>query len=356
MNLSMNDFLMTNRMRLLMLLLGVFLSQAGQAQPGQAVLVQVAEARMQLLSSVILVPGTIVSRDDARLSAEVEGRLIEVAEVGTNIRSGGPVARIEDESLRLRKQELLAEIRRAEARLVFLENEVNRFAKLAESNLASANQLEQARSEQDMAKGDLDVARARLAQNEDQLARTRLLAPFDGVVVERMMRPGERVSFGGIVVRLVDQQHLEVVARAPLEYFEFSRPGMQLDLTAGKREITANIRTVVAVGDENTHQFELRLDLNENAFQVGQTVRVAVPNSDSREVLTVPRDAIVLRPGSATVFVIDKDLQARQVEVRAGLGSGHRIEVSGELSPGDQVVIRGNERLQPGQTVEIIDS
>ena len=345
---------MTNRMRLLMLI-GVFLSQASQAQPGEAILVQVAEARMQLLASVIIVPGTIVSRDDARLSAEVEGRLIEVAEVGANIRAGDPVALIEDESLRLRKQELLAEIRRAEARLVFLENEVNRFAKLAQSNLASANQLEQARSEQDMAKGELDVARARLAQNEDQLARTRILAPFDGVVVERMMRPGERVSVGGIVLRLVDQQHLEVVARAPLEYFEFSRLGMQLDLKAGSSEITANIRTVVAVGDENTHQFELRLDLNEHAFQVGQTVRVAVPNSDSREVLSVPRDAIVLRPGSATVFVIDKDLQARQVEVEAGLGSGNRIEVSGKLSPGDLVVIRGNERLQPGQIVEIID-
>src|SRR5688572_31568736 len=180
------------------------------AQDFGPTLVKVADARVQSLSSVVQVPGTVVSRDDAELSAEVDGRLLEVAEVGTTVKTGEPVAVIEDEALRLRNQELQAEIRRAEARMEFLANEVSRFATLAKSDLASANQLEQARSEQAVAQGDLDVARARLAQNNDQLARSRLLAPFDGVVVERMLQPGERVVDGGVVVRLVGQHRLEV--------------------------------------------------------------------------------------------------------------------------------------------------
>jgi RND family efflux transporter MFP subunit len=275
--------------------------------------------------------------------------------VGTKVRAGEPVARVEDETLRLLNQELQAEIRRAEARLEFLANEVRRFATLAETNLASANQLEQARSEQAVAQGDLDVARARLAQNNDQLARTRILAPFDGVVVERMMRPGERVADGGVVVRLVNQERLEVVARAPLEYFAFSKPGNVLQLSAAGQELSANIRTVVAVGDEQTHQFELRLDLPGRPFEPGQTVRVAVPSSPAQRVLTVPRDAVVLRPEGATVFVIDSQQQAQQVTVRIGLGNGDRVEVHGGVNAGDPVVIRGNERLQPGQTVQVQD-
>ncbi len=327
----------------------------GLAQDFGPTLVKVGEASMQELSSVVMVPGTVVSRDDARLSAEVDGRLLEVAEVGTEVRAGEPVARVEDETLRLLNQELLAEIRRAEARLEFLANEVRRFATLAETNLASANQLEQARSEQAVAQGDLDVARARLAQNNDQLARTRVLAPFDGVVVERMMRPGERVADGGVVVRLVNQERLEVVARAPLEYFAFSKPGNVLELSAADRQLSASIRTVVAVGDEQTHQFELRLDLPGRPFEVGQTVRVAVPSSPAQRVLTVPRDAVVLRPEGATLFVIDSQQQAQQVTVRIGLGNGDRVEVHGQVNSGDRVVIRGNERLQPGQTVQILD-
>lgn len=338
------------------LVLLLVLPLCGAAQDFGPTLVKVAAARMQSLSSVVLVPGTVVSRDDARLSAEVDGVLLEVAEVGTVVKKGEPVAVVEDEVLRLRQLELQAEIRRAEARMEFLANEVNRFATLAKTNLASVNQLEQARSEQAVAQGDLDVAKARLAQNTDQLARTRVLAPFDGVVVERMMRPGERVSDGGVVVRLVDQDRLEVVARAPLDYFAFSQPGAVLGLKAGEQELQATIRTVVAVGDENTHQFELRLDLEGQPFQVGQTVRVAVPSSAAREVLAVPRDAVVLRPEGASVFVIDAQQQAQQVQVSTGLGSGDQVEVRGDIKPGDRVVIRGNERLQPGQSVQVMDS
>jgi RND family efflux transporter MFP subunit len=351
-----NLMVVNRRLVLRSLLLILLLPLNCLAQGFGPALVKVADARMQSLSSVVLVPGTVVSRNDARLSAEVEGRLLEVAEVGTSVKAGEPVAVVEDENLRLRNQELQAEIRRAQARMEYLGNEVNRFATLAKTNLASTNQLEQARSELDVAQGDLDVARARLAQNNDQLARSRLLAPFDGVVVERMMRPGERVSDGGVVVRLVDQQRLEVVARAPLGYFAYSKVGEALSIRTGDQELLAIIRAVIAVGDENTHQFELRLDLTGQPFQVGQTLRVSVPSSDSREVLTVPRDALVLRPEGATIFVIDTQLQAQQVPVSTGLGSGDRIEISGDVSAGDQVVIRGNERLQPGQSVQIMDS
>ena len=191
----------------------------GWAQMGGPALVKVAEAAVKDIASITRVPGTVVSRNDARLSAEVPGRLTEVADVGTEVRAGERVARIEATTLQLRNEELLARVTRAEARLRFLESEEQRFSQLAEENLAAETQLEQTRSDRDVARGDLEIARAILGQNADRLARTNLLAPFDGIVVERLMTPGERVEEGGEVVRLVDQEHLEIIARAPLEYF-----------------------------------------------------------------------------------------------------------------------------------------
>lgn len=324
------------------------------AQMGPA-LVRLATATVKDIAPVTTLPATVVSRNDARLSAEVEGRLTAVVDVGTVVREGEPVAAIEDTTLRLRNTELKAELARAEARLVFLEKEEARFTQLAESNLAAQTQLEQTRSERDMARGDLAVARARLDQIEDRLARTKILAPYDGVVVERLMFPGERVVVGSNVVRLVDQENLEVIARAPLEYYEFVRPGQQLDLRSNTRTVAGIVRTVVAVGDLSTHQFELRLDLEGKSFPVGQTLRVSIPVSETREALTVPRDALVLRPEGMSVFVVDGDNKARQVSVTAGVGQGEDIEIIGEIAAGDRVVVRGNERLQPGQDVSIID-
>ena len=326
-----------------------------QSQMGGPALVRVAVATIQDIAPETMVPGTVVSRNDARLSAEVPGRLTAVADVGTVVLQGEPVAEIEDTSLRLMNNELQALVTRAEAKLRFLENEEKRFTQLAESNLAAATQLEQTRSDRDVARGDLAVAQARLEQNEDQLARTRILAPFNGIVVERLMTPGERVIEGGNVVRLVDQNNLEVIARAPLEYYRFVEPGQLLDLRADSQQARGIVRTVVAVGDENTHQFELRLDLDGNPFPVGQTLRISIPTSDTREVLTVPRDALVLRPEGQSVFVIDANNQAQQISVTVGVAQGDRIEVRGAVSPGDKVVIRGNERLQPGQAVTEMD-
>ena len=190
---------------------------------------------------------------------------------------------------------------------------------------------------------------------EDQLSRTSIRAPFSGIVVERLMMPGERVDIGKNVVRMVDQQHLEVIARAPLEYYSYVRPGQELELRTGNVTATGTVRTVVAVGSENTHQFELRLDIESNRFPVGQTLRVSVPTSNARKALVVPRDALVLRSEGISVFIIDKDQKAKQIMVTTGIGAGDQIEVSGDLNDGDIVVIRGNERLRSEQSVSIMD-
>lgn len=343
------------RMKSAIAVLALLAVAPAMAQPGAAPNVRVDEASIRSLSSTTLVPGTVVSRNDANLAAEVEGRLLSVLDVGTPVTEGEPVARIEDTVLRLRKRELQAEVKRAGARLRFLENEERRFARLAEDNLAAATQLEQTRSDRDVAAGELAVARARLAQNEDQVARTALRAPFSGVIVERLMMPGERVTEGSDVVRLVDQQDLEVIARAPLEFYRFVQPGQALGVRAADIQTLATVRTVVAVGDENTHQFELRLNLDISLFPIGQTLRVSVPTSDLQEVLVVHRDALVLRPEGITVFVVDANDQAQQVSVTTGIGSGDLIEVRGTVSAGDRVIIRGNERLQPGQTVSVTE-
>lgn len=337
------------------LMAGVMLVAAASAhaQWGGASIVEIGEARVTAMSPTMQVAGTVVSRSDAFLSAEVEGRLVSVADVGTRVAADDVIARVEDTNLRLRAQELAAEVARARARLNFLEAELVRFERLAETNLAAASQIEQTRSERDIAASDLAVVNSRLSQVEDQLERTQIRAPFPGVVAERLAQAGERVATGTRVVRLVNPDSLEVVARAPLNYYRFVRPGDELAIVAGLDEAyQAPVRTVVSVGDEARHVFELRLDVD--AFlPVGQTVRVTIPTADVREVLAVPRDALVLRGDGIAVFIVDEENKARRIRVTTGIGEGEWIEVRGPIQPGDKVVVRGNERLRPGQEVSV---
>lgn len=338
--------------------MGVVLSLAlGAAMPvwsqwGGASPVELDTARLTTMAPTMQVAGTVVSRSDAVLSAEVEGRLLAVADPGTRVAEGEVVARIEDINLQLRAAELEAEITRAEARLRFLDAELARFERLAATNLAAVSQLEQTRADRDVAASDLRVVRSRRQQVEDQLSRTVLRAPYGGVVAERISQAGERVAPGSRILRLVDSSNLEVVARAPLSYYRYVQPGDELPVTAAAQVINSPVTRVFSVGDENRHVFELRLSMAE-PLPVGQTVRVTIPTADLREVLAVPRDALVLRGDGIAVFVIDEDNTAKRIRVTTGIGAGDWIEVIGPIQAGDKVVVRGNERLRPGQAVTV---
>ncbi len=325
------------------------------AQFGGSAPVELSEAKFTTMAPTMQVAGTVVSRSNAFLSAEVDGRLIEVADIGSRVAAGDVVARIEDTMLTLRARELHSEITRGEARLNFLDAELRRFERLAETNLAAASQIDQTRSERDIAASDLEMVRVRLEQIEDQIERTRITAPFPGVVAERVAQAGERVAAGTRVVRLVNPDSLEIVARAPLSYYRFVRPGDELAINVAGDILHAPLRTTVSVGDEGRHVFELRLDLDVS-LPVGQTVRVTVPTADVREVLAVPRDALVLRGDGIAVFIIDEDNKARRIRVTTGIGEGEWIEVRGPIQEGDKVVIRGNERLRQGQEVSVQES
>ena len=131
------------RMKLPVLcLLLLLVSPVAMAQFGGAAKVRVGLAEMRSMQSTTLVPGTVVSRQAARLAAEVSGRLLTVLDVGSAVARGETVARIEDTMLRLRNDELVAEVARVRARLEFLRKEEARFVRLAENNLAAAAQLE----------------------------------------------------------------------------------------------------------------------------------------------------------------------------------------------------------------------
>jgi RND family efflux transporter MFP subunit len=341
--------------KIVITLLAATLAAGAQAQFGGAAPVAVDEARITAMAPTMQVAGTVLSRSDAFLSAEVEGRLLEVAEVGERFEAGDVLARVEDTRLQLRAEELAAEIESVEARLNFLEAELERYQQLAADNLASRTQIEQTRSERDVAQGDLRVARARLAQVTDEIERTRIRAPFDGVVAERVVQAGERVSSGSEVMRIYNPDNLEVVARAPLSYYRYVQPGDELAVRVNEEITAATLRTLVSQGTEQSHVFELRLDL-ETRLPVGQAVRVTVPTADVREVLAVPRDALVLRGSGTSVFVVDEENTARRVNVAVGIGSDNLIEVKGPIQAGDRVVVRGNERLREGQTIEVIDT
>ncbi|MFC1690464.1 efflux RND transporter periplasmic adaptor subunit, partial [Pseudomonadota bacterium] len=278
---------------------------------------------------------------------------IWVAEVGESIEEGKPVATIDATDLKLELQDNQAMLESLAARERYLKNNLERLKKLALSNIASENQLDEARAELDMIIQEIRRAEITAAQTSRRIDQTQVLAPFSGIVVDRRVQVGEFVGRGSQVARLVDTRNREIRAQAPLSVSEYLREGLEVSVEHQELTTLSPVKRVIPVGDERSRMFEVRIAASNPDWVVGSPVRVALPNSDPRKLVAIPRDALVLRGSEMFVLRVTSDNTVEKVSVDTGIGLGNLVEVIGDVSGGDRVITRGAERLQPGQEVVI---
>ena len=335
-----------------LLILGITASAA--AQEMRAAHVVTEHIALQMLAPSVEVPGTVVSRYDSRLASELAAKIVWIAEVGTEVKEGDTVARLEDFTFKIREMEAQSLVDREQARVTFLESELRRLERLSEQNLSAKSQLDQTASDLSIARSDHQIAQAQLGYAQIAMHITEIRAPFNGVVTERLRNLGERLTIADEVIRLVDPNSLEIVARAPLSTVNFVKKGNVLALSNDYRAGDAVIRTIVPFGSPQSHMFEVRLDADPKIWTVGESVRLTMPTAEKKKVLAVPRDALVLRREGSSVFIVTEQSTVKQIKVVVGAGAGALVEVFGDLQAGDVVVIRGAEGLSDGMLVEIV--
>ncbi len=317
--------------------------------------VGVVAARKEMVTPARWVPGTVISREDSRIAAEVPGILVSVLEVGTQVKKGEPLARLNDRELQLQLRNNNAQVGRLGAQLEYLKRQVQRVAKLAESNTAAVANLDENTAQRDMLEQELKAAEVARDTTLYSIERTRILAPFDGVIVERVRMPGEFIDRGEQVVRLVNTAALEIRVQAPLDVVRHVKAGDTVAVTNDKQHLQTRVHSVVPVGDEVSRMLQLRLALSGTDWLIGEPVRVAVSHGAPTETVTVPRDSVVLREGEAFVYKVLPDNTARKVAVTVGEGAGDQVGIKGDIKVGDRIVIRGAERLQDGSPITVVN-
>ena len=301
------------------------------------------------------VSATVVSEQDAMIPSQIDGRVIWVAAVGTKVTPADVLARIDDTVIRIRIDEIQADVTRFGARIKFLEQEAARLEKLVKQNNTAQTRLEEIQADRDAVRAEQVAARARLRKAEFDLLHAQVKSPFDGVVVSRSVSAGNWVETGADVARVVNTSNLEVKALVPVSALEWITPGNSIPVVSARAGAEFMVRSLVAVGDPPSRLLELRLVAKNANLIVGEAVRVAVPIAASQRSLALSRDALVLRRDGAAVFRVLSDESVERVSVTVGIGEGPLVAVTGELSPGDAVVVRGNERLRPGQKVTTLN-
>lgn len=332
-------------------------SFGSQAQETPTTPVQVGEVKLQTIVPTIDIVGSIYSQNNVQLTAGVQGRLDWVAEPGTFLQKGEAVARIDQLPLQLQQAEQQAQIKRANINQKYLSRELDRLRELRESNSASAFQFDQTESQLELARADLEIAQLRLRQINDQLSRTMVKAPFDGVITERVREAGGDVSRSEVLVQMLDTENLEGRIFVPVKYLPFIRSSKEVQIFSEEQSLFASIKAIIPAADRQSQSFELRVSLPAEANSVwtsGQLIQARLPVKLPEETLTVHRDALILRRDGTYVVKIDEQNKAHRHQVKVGKGQDEWVTIESEqIHAGDRVATRGAERLQEGQTVSI---
>jgi len=329
--------------------------QPAPAQPAAKVRVQPVELR--LMAPEITVPGSVHSRQDAEVAAEVAGRVVWVAEAGTAVQAGDAIARLDDRVLALELRGLDSQILSLRAQLDFQDRELARLRQLAARDSAPVSRLEEAQSRRDVLAQDLVQAQVRRERVQLDLERTVVKAPFAGQIAGRMLEVGEYSSPGAKVARLVAVDNVEVRAQAPVSLAGALSEGQVVTLTVDQGVAAkGRISRIIPVGEERSRTFEIRIAPADTGqgWIVGGAVGVALPSAPAARVTAIHRDALVLRGEGMHVWRVTSENRAERITVRPGLSLGDWVAVEDAgLAPGDRLVVRGAERLRDNQDVDL---
>lgn len=331
-------------------------SSAAQSLPA----VEVSRVTLRDVAPAYTAIGSVMSRFDAEVAAQSSGRVVWSAELGAQLQEGEPMLRLDRADLNLQRQLDTTEIARLQAQQNYLDKQLQRLSKLRERDSSSQQELDRLHADRKVIEQQLIAAQVQLAKTDLALERCDVVAPFAGVVAERLVETGEYVTAGQSAGRLVSTTELEGAVLAPAATLRYTKTGAQVLASGENYEQLARVSRVVAVADRVSRLIEVRVKLDGERWVVGEPVRVLLARGTPQQALTVPRDALILREGDSSIALLDDQQKVIKMPVKLGFGQDDYIAVQPlgpmTIRPGDRVIVRGAERLREGQQVKVLSS
>lgn len=317
--------------------------------------VETASSHRQLRFS-----GVTRAAQRARLSFALGGRIVQrPVEIGQQVTKGQALAVLNDSELRNAVDTARGAVDELKARSNQLQRDLARAEKLSLAKAVTAEELEQTRAGLEAIEASQQAAAARLRETKRLFSEATLRAPFAGTITDVLFEPGEVVAPGQPVVRLDGQGDLEVEVEVPESVVPRIQAGDSAMVSIpllGRSDLAAVIKSVGRTVAGPGRLFPVVATLPAAASLMAGTTAELTLELQSAQVLSLPIEAVV-DPGGRrpAVFKIlpGQPTQVRKVFITLGDLIGARVEATGELALGDQVVVGGQRGLLDGETVEI---
>jgi len=349
---------------------GCHSDEAAKPAPAEVAQAHVVESQLRQLPVNLNAVGTLHARENATLSAQVVGRVLQVlVREGDHVAAGQTLAILDDATLRASAEQADAAVSAAENQQAAAQTN----ADLAASTLARYKQLQEQKSvsPQEMDEvarraeasnaqvaalgAQANAAKAQASGAQTMLQYARIRAPFAGVITARMVDPGALAAPGVPLLQVDQDGPLQLQATVDESAIAAVHIGMSIPVSVDGASMTGDsgkVEEIVPAADPSSHTFLIKIDLAPSkGLRAGMYGTAQIPTGAHQAIL-VPSSSIVSRGSLPCAYVLDSNGIAQLRYVTTGAAQGSMVEILSGISAGEKLIDDPADRDLAGKRIE----
>lgn len=305
--------------------------------------VEVAEVKMQVVSEKFEAVGTIEAIEEITVVSEINAAVVDLPFIeGSQISKGELIAQLDD-------SQIAAEVLSAEALHAQSLATYNRVKKVVEQNAGTPQDLDDALASLKVAEANLKLAQARLD-------KTRIVAPFNGMIGSRRVSVGSFLRTGDAITELANLNEIRINFSAPERFLAELKRGSEVIVFSPVypgHEVKGRIIAIEPIIDSDTRTARIVAKVQNpgQKFRPGMSANVSVILSQRPEALTIPTEAVFANGNQSFVYIVNADSTVAPAPVTLGLQLSDIVEISSGLQQGMKIITAGHQKLFPGAKV-----
>jgi RND family efflux transporter MFP subunit len=335
--------------------------EQGSEDPGVPT-VQVIKIKNAKSGGALTLPGDVQAFASAPINAQVSGYVQKwFFDIGAHVKKGDLLAQIDPRTYEAALAQAKGALARDSATLANAHEDLKRYQALAAQNAISVQKLATQQATADAGAGIVESDRAQVAQAAINLAYTRVVAPFDGIVTSRTVDVGNLVTTGANATPLftvADQSKVRLYVRVPQNYAPYIRQGMTVSFTVpqypGRAFHAGLVASANAVASATgTMLVQFSADNADGLLQPGAYAEVKFPLPAGANGIRVPATALIFRDAGMQVATVDATGHVKLKTVVIARDLGASVDISSGISPKDRIIDNPADALQDGDEVRV---
>jgi RND family efflux transporter MFP subunit len=326
--------------------------------------VQIIKLAKAKTGGMLNLPGDVEPFTNAPIYAQVSGYLQKwYFDIGAKVKKGDLLAQIDPRTYQAALEQAKGTLARDAATLANAKVDLGRYQTLWAQNAISQQQLATQQATVNSDAGVVETDRAQVSQAAINLAYTRVIAPFDGVVTTRTVDVGNLVTIGTAtsttpLFTVSDQTKMRIYVRLPQNYASYVRPDMSVNFTVPQYPTRVFNATLVAnagavVATTGTVLLQFGTDNSDHALQPGAYANVHFPLPLGANGIRLPATALMFRDAGMQVATVDSANHIRLKTIKILRDNGANVDVGGGITPADRIIDNPADALQEGDSVRI---